>query len=214
MSDVSALTALLLAAAAASVGQTHALLIHVLPTALTDYSDRVVEQRLDWPSHSAKLQQRGRFRRYYRMPLGKFNVLAAALRANERSFLATGAQHGVTWATAPFPAELRLSMTLCYLAGGSYMDIALLHGCSFNAIHKLVDRTLKVLNELPQLDNMHFDSDIASEPRRAAGCSLAASVRWMVFSSRSNAPASGATLAASRSLTIRSATSAERASTH
>ena len=88
--------------------QTNALLMHELPTALSSYSDRVVEQLLDWPAHSAKLEQRGRFRRYYRMPLSKFSVLAAALRAKEESFFAVGAQHSVSWATAPFSAELRL----------------------------------------------------------------------------------------------------------
>ena len=168
--------------------QTNALLMHVLPTALRSYSDRVVEQLLDWPAHSAKLEQRGRFRRYYRTPLSKFSVLAAALRAKEESFFAVGAQHSVSWATAPFSAELRLSMTLRYLAGGSYMDIALHHGCGFNAVHPLVYRTLKALNELPQLDMRTLT---ATSPRRRGaqlspraslefppGRSLAASVRW------------------------------------
>ena len=41
--------------------QTNALLMHVLPTALSSYSDRVVEQLLDWPAHSAKLEQPAAF---------------------------------------------------------------------------------------------------------------------------------------------------------
>jgi hypothetical protein len=150
----------------AAVGQTDALVINTVASAVDYRSAAKAMRRLDWERHSASLQQRGRFRRYYRMPLGTFRQLAGGLKVGEgrwherRQFSSA--------ANAPLSAELRLSMTLRFLAGGSYMDIAIIHGCDFDTVYPVVERTLHALDQLPLLDNMHFERDIASPSARVA----------------------------------------------
>jgi hypothetical protein len=176
-----AAVALVVAAVVSSVGATDALVINVIPQVARSYTERLPEKRLDWDAHSEKLQQRGRFQRYYRMPLGKFRTLAGSLRHRDGKMSSTWQEGAASSsaAHAPLSAELRLSMTLRYLAGGSYMDIALIHGVSFNGVHKIFDRTLNDLNELPELDNMHFNTDIqSSQQARRSSPRLCPPMRW------------------------------------
>eukprot|EP00966_Prymnesium_polylepis_P107074 2479379-Prymnesium_polylepis.1 len=63
-------------------------------------------------------------------------------------------------------------MTMRYLAGESYLDIALMHACTFQRFHPIIDGTLAALNTLPHLDNMHFSRDLASEERQGLGGGL------------------------------------------
>ena len=53
-----------------------------------------------------------------------FNILLEKLRSTIES---PPVQEGLR---GPMPAELRLAMTLRYLAGASYLDVAPIYGCA------------------------------------------------------------------------------------
>ena len=130
----------------------------------------VSEKRLDWDAHCQKLQRRRKLSRHYRLPALKV-LLANALKVSAGWSSSLSVWHGAAH-TSPFSAELRLSMTMRYLAGESYLDIALIHACTFQRFHPSIDGTLAALNTLPHLDNMHFSRDLASEERQGLGGGL------------------------------------------
>jgi hypothetical protein len=133
----------------------------MLPAVANFRDTPVSEKRLDWDAHCQKLQRRRKFSRHYRLP-ALMLLLANALKVSAGWSSSLSVWHGAAH-TSPFSAELRLSMTMRYLAGGSYLDIALMHGCSFQRFHPIIDGTLAALNTLPHLDNMHFSRDLASD---------------------------------------------------
>ena len=118
----SALSALLVGAIAGLAGPADALVITALLPAVANFRDTPVSEkrplRLDWDAHCQKLQRRCKFSRYYRLPALKFMLLANALKVPAGWSSSCSVWHGAAH-TAPFSAELRLSMTMRYLAGGS-----------------------------------------------------------------------------------------------
>ena len=62
--------------------------------------------------------------------------------------------------------ELRLSCTLRFLAGGSYLDISFLHGISVKTLHPLVKKTVALISDV--LQNINFAEVLRSPEERAA----------------------------------------------
>jgi hypothetical protein len=46
------------------------------------------------------------------------------------------------------PAELRLAMTLRYLAGASYLDVASIYGCADTHVYEQVDMVVNAINSV------------------------------------------------------------------
>jgi len=66
----------------------------------------------------------------------------------------------------PLPMDLRLSMTLRYLAGGSHLDICFLHGVSPKTFYPIVKETVKLLDVV--LHNLNFKDVVNDRSERAA----------------------------------------------
>ena len=88
------------------------------------------------------------FRRYYRMSQPTFMKLVALLKptiqGNER-YGKLGSPNGC------LSPEIKVSMTLRWLAGGSYLDIYLFHGVSDAAFWNAKNEVLDAIAELPAL---------------------------------------------------------------
>jgi hypothetical protein len=88
-------------------------------------------------AHSALLSDR-RFKRMYRLSRHDFCGITDLVVANR---IACGSPK------VRVPVESRLSMTLRYLAGGSYLDIAISHCVSISTFYFVVDEMLVDLDE-------------------------------------------------------------------
>lgn len=108
-------------------------------------------RRLVWSERLAALAYTGRgrdpFMARYRLNQGEFAALVGKIRARFPEWgcysLRSRAQarrssglHG------PVSGELQLSMLLRHLAGGSYLDIADLHGVSTGSFHSMINDTM------------------------------------------------------------------------
>ena len=89
--------------------------------------------RKSWQEHVAELRP-GEFQRRYRMPESKFNwLLAECAIANAFFRPATGKQeylHLNLFNCAPIDPRHKLAAALRWCAGGSHLDIRLVHGMS------------------------------------------------------------------------------------
>jgi hypothetical protein len=83
------------------------------------------------------------FRRVYRMNRDDFDNLCDALACYERRL----------------PTSTKLSMTLRWLAGGSYLDISLSHYVAISSFFYIVDRTLIELNAILKIEFRAIDVD-------------------------------------------------------
>lgn len=111
-------------------------------------------QRLDWGAHLEKLDE-PTFCRYYRMGKADFALLLTYLRPSlevNEGMSRRGSPSG------PVTPELQLSMTLRFLAGGSYLDIALLHGVHPSTFFSRVWRVINAIAQHPQF-KLHFPID-------------------------------------------------------
>ena len=90
------------------------------------------------------------FRRTYRMDLACFNKILSTIRDD----LECKAPESVRG--AEITPEIKLSMTLRWLAGGSYLDIYQMHGVSYSSFQKALWQTIDAI-----------DTRSASEPLMA-----------------------------------------------
>ena len=94
---------------------------------------------ISWPARVAALSER-QFVRRYRMSKAAFHGLADQIREEVLVKLAQRTQGRVTIGV---PVEVLLSMTIRWLAGGAYVDIADLHGvsetCFWNMLPPLME---------------------------------------------------------------------------
>jgi phosphoribosylformylglycinamidine (FGAM) synthase-like amidotransferase family enzyme len=88
-----------------------------------------------------------RFKRMFRLSRNAFWSLRELIRTTRNAY-GCGAVR--------VPVESRLSMTLRYLAGGSYLDVAIAHHVSISTFYYVVDETL---NDLDQSLNIKFPID-------------------------------------------------------
>jgi hypothetical protein len=81
--------------------------------------------RMDWGSFTKRLDATKLWKRFYRMSKESFlELLDLAREGLERDEI-QGLRNSYGGVVSP---ELRLSMTLWWLAGGNYVDIAIIHG--------------------------------------------------------------------------------------
>jgi len=110
---------------------------------LRDRASRVAEMD--------KLSERN-FRRKYRLRRVTFNTLLGQItRLLEKPRLVGSALGGT------IPVVLKLAVTLRFLAGGSYLDIASDHGMSAGSFYAAVWETLEAIDQT--LDNMDLTED-------------------------------------------------------
>eukprot|EP00808_Paulinella_micropora_P017359 g52927.t1 len=134
---------------------------------------------MDWETRVASLLDR-RFKRRYRVTKEQFDTLLSRLRPELE--VACAKAH----CYASVAPELQLSMTLRFLAGGSYLDIADLHGVAESTFYKCLWRVILLLNRDSLLgesrkfpDESEFESlaagwqSLSSVPHIFDGCLLA-----------------------------------------
>eukprot|EP00808_Paulinella_micropora_P019499 g59454.t1 len=135
--------------------------------------------RMDWETRVASLSDR-RFKRRYRVTKEQFDTLLSRLRPELE--VACAKAH----CYASVAPELQLSMNLRFLAGGSYLDIADLHGVGESTFYKCLWRVILLLNRDSLLgesmkfpDESEFESlaagwqSLSSVPHIFDGCLLA-----------------------------------------
>jgi hypothetical protein len=104
--------------------------------------------RMDWGSFTKRLDATKLWKRFYRMSKESFlELLDLAREGLERDEI-QGLRGSYGGVVSP---ELRLSMTLRWLAGGSYVDIAIIHGVAISTFYKVVNTTVKYLDNFEPL---------------------------------------------------------------
>ena len=105
------------------------------------------------------------FRRAYRMTYDRLVDLVALLSpelAKTRSI-----HYRRNAVNGPISDELRVSMTLRFLAGGSVYDIALVYGTAVSTVYQIVGQVLDAIDKCPSLD-ITFPADHEEQARIAA----------------------------------------------
>lgn len=108
--------------------------------------------RMDWDLFTKRLDSNKLWKRFYRMSKESFSDLLALIRPELERNVAQGARSTFDGVVSP---ELRLSMTLRWLAGGSYIDIAIIHGVAVSTFYDVVKDTVQKLDACEAL-NLHF----------------------------------------------------------
>eukprot|EP00808_Paulinella_micropora_P030837 g74989.t1 len=137
--------------------------------------------RMDWETHVASLSDR-RFKRRYSLRVTKEQFVTLLSRLRPELEVACAKAH----CYASVAPELQLSMTLRFLAGGSYLDIADLHGVGESTFYKCLWCVILLLNRDSLLgesmkfpDESEFESlaagwqSLSSVPHIFDGCILA-----------------------------------------
>lgn len=150
------------------------LLVVAIVSSEMDAADRAPDrsrQRLDMQKHIGAMTERD-FARYYRVDRQSFADIVEMItpplpELRKRRKRARKSSGGFV------EFDLRLSMALRYLAGGSYLDIMYLHGVSRSTCYKHIFGTLKAMDmALPEFT---LDEDIHSLERcRALTATFAA----------------------------------------
>ena len=170
------------------------LLVVAIVSSEMDAADRAPDrsrQRLDMQKHIGAMTER-EFARYYRVDRQSFADIVEMItpplpELRKRRKRARKSSGGFV------EFDLRLSMALRYLAGGSYLDIMYLHGVSRSTCYKHIFGTLKAMDmALPEFT---LDEDIhslercraltATFARRLTSISRGPSLRGTASSSRS-----------------------------
>jgi hypothetical protein len=114
-----------------------------------------------WSSNISEFE----FRRYYRMERETFRLLCQVLAKQVEGDALQGRRgspHGV------MSVELKVSMTLRWLAGGSYLDIYHFHGVSLASFWKAKQQVLDAINACEALDIIFPDLDDEQELAKIA----------------------------------------------
>jgi hypothetical protein len=126
-------------------------------------------RQMVWSERVASLTAK-QFRQRYRIDLEGFNQVLEKIRPAFPPMRAN--------VPSQVPPELRLSMALRWMAGGSYLDIADLHGVAESTFFELLWETVEAIDkayELPLLAQLERVEDGALEPliegfdRKSAG---------------------------------------------
>ena len=112
---------------------------------------RWIHKRLNWAEHLRKLHHERAFDRTYRMLLfDAFNRLLDLLRDDLMTTTAT--QHGGYHDTDAVEPELIMAIGIRLLAGGSYVDIRHVYGCSVASVFRFRDMFLDAVLNCKALD--------------------------------------------------------------
>ncbi|KAI2492824.1 DDE superfamily endonuclease [Fragilaria crotonensis] len=138
-------------------------LYHVTDAILPDEHDRRqrkhkwIHKRLNWAEHVRKLHHEQAFDRTYRMSFEAFSTLLDLLRDDLTTMTAT--QHGGNHDTDPVEPELIMAIGIRWLAGGSYVDIRHVYGCSVPSVYRFRDMFLDAVLNCKELDIVFPDTD-------------------------------------------------------
>ena len=94
--------------------------------------DKWVHQRLNWLDHVKKLEHENLFARTYCMALQVFMSLVDMLN---QYISYDYSKYGYTNTQQPIQAEITVAIGLCWLAGGSYLDLKNVYNCSVDTIY-------------------------------------------------------------------------------
>ena len=125
-------------------------------------SGNATRERLDWDWHLSRVSD-AEFARLYRMPKTLFATLCDTLRPHLIRNTEMARRGSPSGEVAP---ELQLSMVLRYCAGGSYLDITLLHGVHRATFFAILRRVVAAINSMTQLT---FSTDLVSLQEAARG---------------------------------------------
>ena len=104
-------------------------------------------KRMDWEARVASLSD-FQFRKRYRMKKPSFNKLVAQLRP----LIEPDAQKAKNSSGSPIKTEVRLSVTLRFLGGGSYLDGVDMHGLGDNTVYPVIWKTCEALTKVLKLE--------------------------------------------------------------
>ena len=104
--------------------------------------------RMNFARFSNRLDAANLWKRFYRMSKESFFELLELARPGLARDEAQGSRSSFDGVVSP---EQRLSMTLRWLAGGSYIDISIIHGVNVSTFYKVVNETVLHLDVMPEL---------------------------------------------------------------
>ena len=99
-------------------------------------------QRMHWPTREQSLSDR-EFKKRYRLSKGAFNTLLGKL--------SPAISRRDTFGGLAVPPAICLSMTLRWLAGGSYLDIADMHGVAASTFFTVLWRTIHAITLVEEM---------------------------------------------------------------
>ena len=108
--------------------------------------------RIDWDKHVTKKQHEGCFERTYRMTFRSFRKLQFMLSSS------LVRQESKCRSSSPVPIYSIVAIGIRYLAGASYIDLADVHGVSFDTVYKCVHSFLLACLECDELQIKMPDS--------------------------------------------------------
>jgi DDE superfamily endonuclease len=118
---------------------------------------RWIHTRLNWAEHLRKLQHEHAFNRTYRMSFTAFCKLLDLLRDDLMTM--TDSQHGGYHDTDAVEPELIMAIGIRWLAGGSYVDIRHVYGCSVASVFRFRDMFMQAVLNCNELDIVFPDTD-------------------------------------------------------
>jgi hypothetical protein len=118
---------------------------------------RWVHKRLDWAEHLRKLHHEQAFDRTYRMSFNAFCRLMDFLR--DDLITMTASQRVGYHDTNAIQPELIAAIGIRWLAGGSYVDIRHVYGCSVASVFRFRDMFVNAVLSCKDLDIVFPDTD-------------------------------------------------------
>ena len=123
--------------------------------------DRNWRDLIEWDHLVIQFLTPREFQRLYRLPsYALFTQVADHIAPH----LTKRTKHASTLKGGSVPVQIHLACTLRYLAGGSYLDIAINHGVSPNHVHKVVRRTVGAI-----LDEFGSDAAVGLAVEKVRG---------------------------------------------
>ena len=119
---------------------------------------RCIHKRLNWREHSRKLHHERAFDRTYRMSYTAFCRLLELLKDDLKG-VTTASQHGGYHDTDVVEAELIMAIGIRWLAGGSYVDIRHVYGCSAASVFRFRDMFMDAVLNCKDLDIVFPDTN-------------------------------------------------------
>ena len=118
---------------------------------------RWIHKRLNWAEHVRKLGHEHAFDRTYRMSVTAFYRLLDLLRDDLMTM--NESQHGGYHDTDAVEPELIMAIGIRWLAGGSYVDIRHVYGCSVASVFRFRDLFMEAVLNCNELDIVLPDTD-------------------------------------------------------
>ena len=125
----------------------------------------IERQRLSWSAFRTKKIREKSFTRTFRMDPDAFSKLCEELRPLLQKNEEMAARSTPGGAISP---EVRLAISLRYLAGGSYLDLCDIYNCARSTMYEVVWDTVDSINKTPSLA-LNFPSTQAECAAAAAG---------------------------------------------